>query len=186
MRATIKAFCNSAKGRVIFIFLTCLVLSSSLLFLTSYRQFIPSLLHDQNRGPEYASQLSSQQSIDSGSVDDKRYVEQLLHPQDHSFREPTVIHYHWVITSGSRSPDGVEKRVYLINGKEDELRIISRLSFSLLITFNVTDAFPGPTIEARSGDTLVVEVVNNLGNDDGISIHWHGVHMTGNNTSSSK
>lgn len=41
------------------------------------------------------------------------------------------------------------------------------------------DEFPGPTIEARSGDTIVVEVVNKLQNDEGVSMHWHGLHMTG-------
>ena len=39
------------------------------------------------------------------------------------------------------------------------------------------DAFPGPTIEARSGDTILVEVVNNLPENEGLSIHWHGLHM---------
>lgn len=39
------------------------------------------------------------------------------------------------------------------------------------------DEFPGPTIEARSGDTLVVEVVNNLQDSEGVSIHWHGLRM---------
>lgn len=42
-------------------------------------------------------------------------------------------------------------------------------------------AFPGPTIEARSGDTLVIEVHNGVEGDDGISVHWHGMHMRGAN-----
>ena len=37
--------------------------------------------------------------------------------------------------------------------------------------------FPGPTIEARSGDTLEVEVSNLL--DVGVSLHWHGLYMRG-------
>ncbi len=42
--------------------------------------------------------------------------------------------------------------------------------------------FPGPTIEARSGDTLVVHVENELeSTDDGVSIHWHGLFMKGYN-----
>jgi len=40
-----------------------------------------------------------------------------LHPEDHIFRYPTTIHYIWRVTSGIRFPDGVKKRVYLINGK---------------------------------------------------------------------
>jgi FtsP/CotA-like multicopper oxidase with cupredoxin domain len=43
----------------------------------------------------------------------------------------------------------------------------------------MTDEFPGPTIEARSGDTLIVEIVNNLQDDEGVSLHWHGLHMRG-------
>lgn len=42
--------------------------------------------------------------------------------------------------------------------------------------------FPGPTIEARSGDLLIVHVENALESaDDGISIHWHGLYMKGHN-----
>jgi len=43
----------------------------------------------------------------------------------------------------------------------------------------MTYEFPGSTIEARSGDTLVVEVVNSLQDDEGVSLHWHGLHMRG-------
>lgn len=42
-------------------------------------------------------------------------------------------------------------------------------------------AFPGPTIEARSGDRLVVEVQNRL-EDEGVTFHWHGLHMRGQYT----
>lgn len=40
----------------------------------------------------------------------------------------------------------------------------------------VLDAFPGPTIEARSGDRIIVNVQNNLP-DEGVSLHWHGLRM---------
>lgn len=36
--------------------------------------------------------------------------------------------------------------------------------------------FPGPTVEARSGDRLIVNVTNYL-EEEPISIHWHGVHI---------
>lgn len=42
------------------------------------------------------------------------------------------------------------------------------------------DLFPGPTIEARTGDTIIVSVTNAL-DSEGISIHWHGLHMRGTN-----
>jgi FtsP/CotA-like multicopper oxidase with cupredoxin domain len=42
--------------------------------------------------------------------------------------------------------------------------------------------FPGPTIETRSGDTLIVQVENALDLPaDGVSIHWHGLFMKGYN-----
>lgn len=41
----------------------------------------------------------------------------------------------------------------------------------------INDMFPGPTIEARPGDTIQVHVHNFL--SEGISIHWHGLRMRG-------
>ena len=80
-----------------------------------------------------------------------------LHPADHVYREPATIRQTWEITSGPLRPDGVLKRVYLIN-----------------------DQFPGPTVEARSGDRVIIEVTNALEDED-ISIHWHGLSMRGAN-----
>ncbi|CAK7223437.1 hypothetical protein SBRCBS47491_005205 [Sporothrix bragantina] len=80
-----------------------------------------------------------------------------LHPKDHIHREPQTIHLSWNITKARMAPDGVYREVILING-----------------------AFPGPTIEARTGDTLVISVTNSLP-DEGISFHWHGLHMRGAN-----
>lgn len=80
-----------------------------------------------------------------------------LYPLEHSNREPVTIHQHWRITSDFRRPDGVLKRVYLINNKT------------------------APTIEARSGDRLVIEVENALLDDEGTAIHWHGLFMHGQN-----
>ncbi|KAF4761668.1 hypothetical protein N7455_003394 [Penicillium solitum] len=76
-----------------------------------------------------------------------------LHPQDHVHRPAATQYLDWRVTSGFRRPDGVLKRVYLING-----------------------LFPGPTVEARSGDTLIITVTNALP-DESIAIHWHGLHM---------
>lgn len=42
------------------------------------------------------------------------------------------------------------------------------------------DQFPGPTIEARSGDRIVVNVFNGL-ESEGVSLHWHGLRMRGHN-----
>ncbi|KAL2672296.1 hypothetical protein Neosp_012998 [[Neocosmospora] mangrovei] len=64
---------------------------------------------------------------------------------------------HRTVRRCARSPDGVEKRVYLVN-----------------------DEFPGPTIEARSGDRLVLQIRNSL-EEEGISLHWHGLQMKNQN-----
>lgn len=55
-----------------------------------------------------------------------------------------VEYMHW-------SPDCIESVVMGINGK-----------------------FPGPTIRARAGDTLNIELVNKL-HTEGVVIHWHGI-----------
>ncbi|KAK1092608.1 hypothetical protein LTR48_004004 [Friedmanniomyces endolithicus] len=81
-----------------------------------------------------------------------------LHPEEHTFRKPTTITQNWTVSTGLRRPDGVLKQVYLVN-----------------------NAFPGPTIEARSGDRLVIHVNNALPSDEGVSIHRHGLSMRGAN-----
>lgn len=40
--------------------------------------------------------------------------------------------------------------------------------------------FPGPTIEARSGDRIIVHAHNGL-ESEGLSLHWHGLKMKGYN-----
>jgi len=40
-----------------------------------------------------------------------------LHPEDHVYREPKTQHLDWTLSSRSIRPDGVLKRVHLINGK---------------------------------------------------------------------
>jgi len=77
----------------------------------------------------------------------------VLRPEEHTQREPKRIELQWNVTTGIRRPDGVAKRVYLINGD-----------------------FPGPTIEARSGDQLVVNVRNQV-EEENIAIHWHGLRI---------
>lgn len=69
----------------------------------------------------------------------------------------TVRTYDFTIARSTLSPDGVSRPVILING-----------------------AFPGPTIEANWGDTIVVNVHNNMDNE-GTSLHWHGLLQTDSN-----
>ncbi|KAJ5448536.1 Multicopper oxidase type 2 [Penicillium cf. griseofulvum] len=42
----------------------------------------------------------------------------------------------------------------------------------------VNGQYPGPTIEANWGDTLRVTVHNNLTNDNGTAMHWHGIRQS--------
>ena len=39
-----------------------------------------------------------------------------LHPEDHAHRDPIAQYFEWNVTSEYLRPDGVLKRVYLING----------------------------------------------------------------------
>ncbi|KAI1608769.1 putative laccase [Exophiala viscosa] len=93
----------------------------------------------------------------TGDYDGPEDLRIILHPEDHVNRPPTTLVYDWTITKGYRTPDGVRKSVYLID-----------------------DNFPGETIEARSGDRLVVNVTNQLINE-GLAMHWHGLRLKGAN-----
>jgi len=68
-----------------------------------------------------------------------------------------VVTYEFEITSTNISPDGIERPALLVNG-----------------------GMPGPTISASWGDTVVVTVKNSL-QDNGTSIHFHGVRQLNNN-----
>ncbi|KAJ4393579.1 hypothetical protein N0V93_002792 [Gnomoniopsis smithogilvyi] len=92
---------------------------------------------------------------DAGKLEE---LDQVLHPKEHRYRETTTFYHEWTITRSSHRPDGVLKDIYLVNG-----------------------VFPGPVLEARSGDTLIINVANQLTQDQGLSIHWHGLHMRGQN-----
>ncbi|WCJ41509.1 L-ascorbate oxidase [Euphorbia peplus] len=64
-------------------------------------------------------------------------------------------YYKWEVEYMFWSPDGVENVVMGINGK-----------------------FPGPTIRARAGDTVRIELHNKL-HTEGVVIHWHGIRQIG-------
>jgi hypothetical protein len=54
-----------------------------------------------------------------------------LHPGDHALRGPEVMSLRWNITKGYRSPDGVKKLVYLINGSRID-RCLRRFDANVL------------------------------------------------------
>ncbi|XVE79722.1 hypothetical protein DITRI_Ditri14bG0079900 [Diplodiscus trichospermus] len=64
-------------------------------------------------------------------------------------------HFKWEVEYMYRSPDCLEHVVMGINGQ-----------------------FPGPTIRAKAGDTIVVELTNKL-HTEGVAIHWHGIRQRG-------
>ncbi|KJK81349.1 hypothetical protein H634G_03368 [Metarhizium anisopliae BRIP 53293] len=100
-------------------------------------------------------------STDAGSASQQDVLNTaVLHPEHHVHRAPTTLHLRWNITLENRAPDGVSKPVYLINGQ-----------------------FPGPVIEVRSGDELVIDVHNGVDQvgHPGIAMHWHGLSMEGSN-----
>lgn len=65
---------------------------------------------------------------------------------------PTTREYTFDINKALASPDGYEREVYTVN-----------------------NMFPGPVIEANTGDTIIVHVNNHL--DEGQGIHWHGMRQ---------
>ncbi|CAG8505887.1 15998_t:CDS:2 [Dentiscutata heterogama] len=62
--------------------------------------------------------------------------------------------FNLTISKGSFAPDGFSRDIYLINGQ-----------------------FPGPSIECNKGDTLVINVNNQLNEDT--TIHSHGIFQRG-------
>jgi hypothetical protein len=62
-----------------------------------------------------------------------------------------TVTYDWTVDYAYQSPDCVEKLIISINGQ-----------------------YPGPLVRATVGDTVVVNVVNQIPSE-GITIHWHGI-----------
>jgi hypothetical protein len=75
---------------------------------------------DVYNSSHFLSSLHSHGLISSSStdldIDNRIYENGKLHPDDYIYREATTQRLNWSITSGYRRPDGVKKKVYLING----------------------------------------------------------------------
>ncbi|KAG0311013.1 hypothetical protein BGZ99_010444 [Dissophora globulifera] len=69
---------------------------------------------------------------------------------------PTTRYYDWTISQQDIAPDGLQRSMLLVNGM-----------------------FPGPLIEANTGDRIVVKVSNNLA--IATALHWHGMFQNGTN-----
>ena len=75
---------------------------------------------------------------------------------------------------GISTPSYAKLVEYKLNVKEQKINI----SGKEVVALSLNDSIPGPTIKAKVGDTLRVEVTNNL--DIDTSIHWHGVLVPNN------
>ncbi|CAH9146558.1 unnamed protein product [Cuscuta epithymum] len=69
--------------------------------------------------------------------------------------EAKTVYQVWDVKFELRSPDGYRKPTLTVNGE-----------------------YPAPIIYATQGDTIVVNVINNLETED-LAIHWHGIKQFG-------
>ncbi|KAF8750790.1 Ferroxidase laccase [Rhizoctonia solani] len=86
----------------------------------------------------------------------KPRLEQLALSSDFKITDkPTTREYNWTISMRVGAPDGFYRQMLVVNGQ-----------------------YPGPTIEANEGDTIIVNVKNKLPHV-GTSLHWHGLFQNG-------
>lgn len=69
--------------------------------------------------------------------------------------DATLHHHKWKLSYQNWSPDCMQVTVISINGQ-----------------------YPGPTIRAREGDTVVVDLENQMPTEN-VVIHWHGIRQKG-------
>lgn len=70
-----------------------------------------------------------------------------------SIVEARIRHYRWEVKYEFKSPDCYKKLVITINGRS-----------------------PGPSILAKQGDTVIVDLKNSLLTEN-VAIHWHGIRQ---------
>ena len=128
---------------------------SVVLFYLVVPSFYPSDPWKISEGLDWGSPTDASQQKTGVSPASGEDLTIQLHPGEHESRAAGAIHVEWNITKGERRPDGVAKEVYLIN-----------------------EQFPGPLLEVRSGDELIVNVHNRLKNGEGVAIHWHGIQAS--------
>ncbi|XP_048577660.1 LOW QUALITY PROTEIN: L-ascorbate oxidase [Nematostella vectensis] len=74
------------------------------------------------------------------------------------------------------TPHGFHRTVPNISIPLDKVHTVDGINRTII---TINDQFPGPTIEVTEGAEVVVTVVNHL-LKEGVTIHWHGVHMRSN------
>lgn len=91
-----------------------------LLFLATVVLFV--LFYYESNNDDNVSRLSGSlhdhESVSSSvlNFDNRIYENGQLRPEDHIYRGAVTQTLNWSITAGQRRPDGVNKRVYLVNG----------------------------------------------------------------------
>ncbi|KAF9130808.1 hypothetical protein BGW39_002653 [Mortierella sp. 14UC] len=128
---------------------------ASVLAITTLVLSLALLIVDRLRSQQDDSTpLWSHSTYDIESVDPLEY--NLSRNNFSATREPATRYYEWSISQRLATPDGFERPMLLVNGR-----------------------FPGPLVEANTGDRIVVRVTNNMVN--GTAIHWHGMFQNGTN-----
>lgn len=99
------------------VFLVAVCILPFLATLVLFVRFYYESNHDGNVS-HLSESLHGHESISSSDLDfDNRIYENgQLRPEDHIYREAVTQILNWSITAGHRRPDGVDKRVYLVNG----------------------------------------------------------------------
>eukprot|EP00658_Telonema_sp_P-2_P006303 TRINITY_DN12405_c0_g6_i1.p1 TRINITY_DN12405_c0_g6~~TRINITY_DN12405_c0_g6_i1.p1 ORF type:complete len:835 (-),score=179.19 TRINITY_DN12405_c0_g6_i1:269-2773(-) len=96
--------------------------------------------------------------------------------------------HRWAIRNTVLSPDGYPRTVIAVVDLKEEVvtgpfktEYGSNTSpYNMRISYKGRDGqLPGPTLTVRQGETVTVEVTNEL--DDLTSVHWHGLHQLRNN-----
>ncbi|KAG9079696.1 laccase, multicopper oxidase, benzenediol:oxygen oxidorectuctase [Ceratobasidium sp. 370] len=85
---------------------------------------------------------------------------------------PATRTYNWVVSTATGSPDGYYRPMLVVNGENDLQRSLYHPSLT-----SKTGQYPGPLIEANEGDTIIVNVQNDM--SLGTTIHWHGMYQKG-------
>jgi hypothetical protein len=110
MHTASKALCQGHRPYRLAIIAGCSGLLTIALVLYFVSVFYSSSLYFQR----FSSHVELSQSPGTGDVHDGSFI---LRPENHVFRRPKTLKMTWNVTRKVQTPDGVQKAVYLINGK---------------------------------------------------------------------
>ena len=98
---------------------------------------------------------SAQDGLDQTDETSRVYTSDYILDQGWDYHAPPQRReYHWTVRDQEHNPDGIYRRMILVNNQ-----------------------FPGPQIRVNGGDAIVVHVENLGVNATGI--HWHGIYQNG-------